>query len=433
MKIDFKNFDPRKFDYKRLDPRNLDINKIKGFAQGLIKDKKKLVFTLLALVVAVIVFAKVLGNVQKAVFKKKDVKAATAVTFEEEAAPVKVYKVKKTEFKDSLPAIGNIKGFREVDLRFQTSGMIESWNFEEGEKIQEGDIIVSLVQRDQLLKLKYAEVELKKNQKLYDLGAITTIKLEQAKLEYESSKSDLDKTNIYAMNNGYLASKDLDVGGYVNTGTEDRIGTFVSIDKVFAEFAIIEKDIPKMALGQKVDVFVDAYPTKAFSGTVDRIAPLVEGKSRTQNIAVEIDNKDNLLKPGMFVRALIYTYEKKDVIVVPASALKKKEADYFAYVVIKEEPKKEEAEPKGKEKKSWWPFGGAKKESPKKEMKPEAKEKAPEYGTVEVRKLKLGYMTQDLVEVDEGLQEDELVVVEIQEELKDKARVEIMEVQEGLI
>jgi hypothetical protein len=42
-------------------------------------------------------------------------------------------------------------------------------------------------------------------------------------------------------------------------------------------------------------------------------------------------------------------------------------------------------------------------------------------------------MTQDLVEVEEGLQEDELIVVEIQEELKDKARVEIMEVQEGLI
>ena len=90
-------------------------------------------------------------------------------------------------------------------------------------------------------------------------------------------------------------------------------------------------------------------------------------------------------------------------------------------------------------KKGWWPFGGdKKKEAKSQEVKKEgpaadAKDKPLEYGTIEVRKLRLGYMTQDLVEVDEGLQEDELIVTEIQEELKDKTRVEIMEVQEGLI
>ena len=54
-------------------------------------------------------------------------------------------------------------------------------------------------------------------------------------------------------------------------------------------------------------------------------------------------------------------------------------------------------------------------------------------GTVEIRKVKPGYMTQDLVEIEDGLQEDELIVIEIQDEFKDKARVEISEVQEGLI
>jgi membrane fusion protein (multidrug efflux system) len=317
---------------------------------------------------------------------------------------------------------------------FQTAGVVESWNFEEGEKVQEGDIIVSMIQHDQLLKLKYSEVEYRKNQKLFEIGSITSMKLEQSRLEYESAKSELDKTNIYALSNGYLGSKEVDSGGYVNpsTNTTERVGVFVAIDKVYAEFNIIEKDIPKIALGQKVDVFVDAYPTKAFSGTVDRVAPVVEGRSRTQMIKVELDNKENLLKPGMFVRSLIYTYEKKDVIVVPSSALKKKEADYFVYVVHKEEAKPESEEEKAREKKKrgLWPFGGGKK---KEGPAAETKEKPIEYGTIEVRQLKLGYMTQDLVEVEEGLQEDELVVVEMQEELKDKARVEIMEVQVGLI
>lgn len=448
MKIDLKSIlnkiDMKKLRIDKIKPAVQDlVKKAPDMARGLVKDKKRLLIVIFVAVIATVIFAKVAGNIQKAVFKKKAPAAKVpGVGFEEEATPVKVFKVKRTDFKDTLPAIGNVKGFREVDIMFQVAGVIESWNFEEGEKIQEGDIIVSLVQRDQLLKLKYAEVELKKNQKLYDLGSITMLKLEQSKLEYESAKSELDKTNIYAMSNGYLGSKELDVGAYVNpsTNTTERVGMYVAIDKVYAEFNIIEKDLPKVALGQKVDVYADAYPTKSFNGTVDRMSPVIEGRSRTQMVKVELDNKENLLKPGMFVRSLIYTYEKKDVIVVPASALKKKEADYFAYVVHKEEPKEETSEDEGKEKKKgWWPFGG--KDKKKEAKKPsgeeapglEAKEKAPEYGTIEVRKLKLGYMTQDLVEVEDGLQEDELIVVEIQEELKDKQRVEIMEVQEGLI
>ena len=61
------------------------------------------------------------------------------------------------------------------------------------------------------------------------------------------------------------------------------------------------------------------------------------------------------------------------------------------------------------------------------------KEKAIEYGTIEIRKIIPGYVTEDLVEVNKGLQEDELVVVEVQEEFKDKAKVEIAEVQEGVL
>ncbi|MBN1527364.1 MAG: efflux RND transporter periplasmic adaptor subunit [Candidatus Omnitrophica bacterium] len=393
--------------------------------------KKKFIFTLLIAIVALIILARMFGNVQKALFKKKPeaAKKAAAITFEEEAIPVKVMKIKRTDFKDTLPAMGNVKGFKEIDLKFQVPGIVESFNFEEGERVQEGDIIASLVQRDALLKLKYAEVELNKQQKLFEIGAINQIKLDQSKLEYESAKSELDKTNIYAMSNGLLGSKLMDVGSYFNPSYEQRIGTFITIDKVYAEFNIIERDIPKVALGQRAEVFVDAYPTKTFSGVVDRMAPIIEGRSRTEVIKVELENRDELLKPGMFVRALIATYEKKDALVIPSSALKKKEQDYFVYVVNKEEPQQEGAEKAPKGKRGF--FGlGKKKEAPKPELKPEERV---EYGIVEIRKVKVGYMTQDLVEIAEGLKEDELIIVEIQEELKDKTKVEIAEVQEGLI
>lgn len=398
------------------------------------KTKKKFLFIAIIAVVAVIILVRTTGNIQKAIFKKKPGSGdkVPAVTFEEETPSVKAFMVKRMDFKDTLPSIGNIKGFKEIDLRFQSQGIIESINFEEGEKVQEGDIIASLVQKDALLKLKYAEVELTKNKRLFEIGAIAQLKLDQAKLEYESAKSDLDKTNIYAMFNGFMGAKILDVGSYVNPSTNDKVGTFIVMNKVYAEFNIIEKDMPNVVLGQKVDVFADAYPNRSFSGAVDRISPTIEGRSRTMTIKVELDNKDGILKPGLFVRALIYTYDKKDAIVVPTSAMRKKEADVFVYVVTREEPKKEVIEEKPKEKKSgFFGFGAKKKEEPKKE--PVAKGKEAQFGIVEIRKIKMGHTTADLMEVDDGVKEDELVVIEIQEELKDKARVEISEVQEGVI
>ena len=231
----------------------------------------------IALFAAVILAALVMttANLKKALFRKKaDIaKSTPAITFEEEAMPVKVFKIKRMDFKDTLPCIGNIKGFKEVDLKFQVAGIMESFNFEEGEKIQEGDIIASLIQRDALLKLKYAEIELSKNQKLFDIGAISPMKLDQTKLEYESAKSELDKTNIYAMSNGLLGAKIMDVGSYVTPN--DKAGAFINIDKVYGEFSIIEKDIPKIALGQQAEGFVDAYPNKSFTGAIDTIAAVL--------------------------------------------------------------------------------------------------------------------------------------------------------------
>ncbi len=420
---------------------NIIKEKMKSFDIKRFKFNKKTFFMIIMALIVLVVIARTTGNIQKVLFKKKTDIASKSrpITFEEDATAVKAYKIKRMDFKDTLPALGNIKGFKEVELKFQVAGIIESFNFEEGEKIQEGDIIASLVQRDALLKLKYTDLELSKNQKLFDIGAISSMKMEQSKLEYESAKSDLDKTNIYAMSNGLMGPKTMDVGSYVNPSGSDRAGIFVSVDKVYAEFNIIEKDIPKIALGQRVEVFVDAYPGKSFIGVIDRISPVIEGRSRTQTIKIELENKESILKPGMFVRALISTYEKKDVLVIPASALKKKESDYLAYIIHKEEQGKTaetvltKDKAKEKDKGLFGIFGGKKKEEPKPQGPAGPKEKAAEYGAIEIRKIVPGYMSEDLVEVDKGVEEGELVVVEVQEEFKDKAKVEIAEVQEGIL
>ena len=323
-----------------------------------------------------------------------------------ETVPVKVYKVKKMDFKDSLPVMGRIEGFREIELRFDGKGIMESYNFEEGERILEGDIIASLDQEDALLKLKYAALELNKAQRLFDIGGIDKIAVEQKKLEYESAKRDLEKTNIYAQSDGYLGSKEKNSGAYVTS--QDKIGGFVDFGEVYAAFDIIEEDSPKMKLGQNVEVYLDAYPGVSYTGTVDMVAPVIEGRTRTQKVKVELENKENKLRPGMFARAIINTYEKRDALMIPASAFKKKGQQYFVYVVHEDTQKEAEE-------------AGETGETPVQNI-----------GYVEEREVEIEYLTHDMAEIGKGLKEGELIIRELHQDFKDKDKVEITEVQETI-
>ncbi len=68
---------------------------------------------------------------------------------------------------------------------------------------------------------------------------------------------------------------------------------------------VIEKDYPKIKIGQQALVFTDAYPDKIFKGTIIRIAPLLKETSRQARVEVEVPNPRHFLKPGMFLRAEI--------------------------------------------------------------------------------------------------------------------------------
>jgi len=385
---------------KSLNIKGMDAEKRKII---LAKVKKNYIWILLGLLVTVFVLTRTVGKIKQVFFgKKEDEKRIVEFV---DTIPVKVYKVKRMDFKDTLPVMGRIEGFKEIDLVFDGKGILESFNFEEGERILEGDIIASIDQKDALLKLKYSSLELEKTKKLYELGGYDKLAVDQKKLEYESAKRDLEKTNIYAPSDGYLGSKEKDTGAFVSS--QDKVGSFVDFSEVYASFDVIEEDSPKIELGQTVEIFVDAYPGDSYTGTIDMISPTIEGRTRTQTIKIELENDESLLKPGMFARAIINTYEKKDALIIPASAFKKKENKFFVYIVHPEE--KEEGE-----------------------EETELSEDAGQVGIVEEREIKVEYSTHDVAEVETGLEEGELIIRELHQDYKDQDKVEITEVQETI-
>jgi RND family efflux transporter MFP subunit len=84
---------------------------------------------------------------------------------------------------------------------------------------------------------------------------------------------------------------------------------------------VIERDYPKVTIGQQAIVTTDAYPGRTFAGSITRIAPLLKESSRQARLEIEVPNPDLTLKPGMFVRARIEFARHENATLIPLPAL----------------------------------------------------------------------------------------------------------------
>ncbi|MBN2181258.1 MAG: efflux RND transporter periplasmic adaptor subunit [Sedimentisphaerales bacterium] len=99
---------------------------------------------------------------------------------------------------------------------------------------------------------------------------------------------------------------------------------------------VVEKDYPKIKIGQRAIISTDAYPDKTFTGTIERIAPLLRESSRQARVEIEIPNPDLFLKPGMFVRAKIEFASHENATLVPFASLVRRNERYGVFLIDKE-------------------------------------------------------------------------------------------------
>jgi len=88
---------------------------------------------------------------------------------------------------------------------------------------------------------------------------------------------------------------------------------------------VIERDYPKVTIGQQAVVTTDAYPGRTFTGGITRIAPLLKESSRQARVEVEVPNPDLLLRPGMFIRARVEFARHENATLIPLPALVKRD------------------------------------------------------------------------------------------------------------
>lgn len=112
---------------------------------------------------------------------------------------------------------------------------------------------------------------------------------------------------------------------FVDEGTllqvNEPIVSILDIDPLIAAVYVIERDYPKVRIGQHTVITTDAYPDRSFVGHIIRIAPLLRESSRQARVEIEVPNTEQLLKPGMFVRAGVEFARRGEATLVPLAAL----------------------------------------------------------------------------------------------------------------
>ncbi len=104
---------------------------------------------------------------------------------------------------------------------------------------------------------------------------------------------------------GIVIHKFLNEGDYVQTGT--HVYTVADLSRVWVRLDAYESDLAWIHFGQPVDIEAEAYPGEHFSGIIAFIDPVLDSKTRTVNVRVNVENPDGRLKPGIFVRGTVHS------------------------------------------------------------------------------------------------------------------------------
>ena len=150
--------------------------------------------------------------------------------------------------------------------------------------------------------------------------------VQQAQAQLESAETELRYTKIISPINGIVVSKEVEVGQTVAASFQTPTLFYVAEDlkKMQIEASVVEADIAKVSVGQKVEFSVDSFPDEIFEGIVTQVRnqAITTSNVVTYEVIIEVDNSSLKLKPGMTANVEIITADKKDVLVVPNKALR---------------------------------------------------------------------------------------------------------------
>ena len=249
------------------------------------------------------------------------------------AAVVSTRLVTGERWQPTLEAIGSITPTRGVVVSAEVPGIVREIYFDSGQHVDEGELLVELdvdVDRAELQALqadrRLAEITRNRVSQIVsdNLGPRSELDEAQAKLdrteaEIAAKQAMIQKKSIRTPFAGELGIRIINPGQYLAPG--DEIVQLVGLDPIYAEYALPERYLAELHVGQKVTVRVQAYPETVFEGSIYAISPSIQTASRSVRIRALLENSDRRLRPGMFAEVDTLLEERDRVLTLPERAV----------------------------------------------------------------------------------------------------------------
>lgn len=255
--------------------------------------------------------------------------------------------VKKVEM---LPIVGSLSvpsvlaPKEEAVIAANAQGKITELYFDIGTKVSKGQIIGKIDSKQKQLSLQATELTIKKLKQDYERfqdllkgNAINETAVLDAKYNYENTvlqaqqiRQQIADANIIAPISGIITSRKLVAGEFANMGM--MIGTIVNPNQLKTSVFVNEKDIVKLKLNDKAVVVSDVFPDKTFIGSINYISPKGDDNHNYQ-VDLLIKNTDANLKAGTYIKATFNLDTKTNVLQIPKKALVDGVKNPYVYVI----------------------------------------------------------------------------------------------------
>ncbi|HZI27695.1 MAG TPA: efflux RND transporter periplasmic adaptor subunit [Gemmatimonadaceae bacterium] len=260
--------------------------------------------------------------------------------------PVDVDTARRRSVVDAVRATGRIEALQAIELRPDEQGRVTAILFREGQSVAAGTPLVKI--DDAMLKAQaerakadrdLSNQQLERVRRLRAQNAASAADLERAEAAARSSEAGLAlldlqiaRTTVKAPFGGAIGQRFVSVGDYVTTGT--RLLTLQTVNPQRAVIEVPERYAVKLRPGQTVDFSVASQEGRTFRARVDFIDPVVQGESRTILVKASAPNPGGLLKPGMFIEARLATATRANAIVVPEDAVQPLRSANVVWAVV---------------------------------------------------------------------------------------------------
>ena len=270
--------------------------------------------------------------------------AAAATRAQPEAPGVIVTEAKIESFPLSAEALGNARANEAVDIRPQISAAIVSIEFDEGETVSAGEILVRLEDSEPLADVAAAraalvdsESQYRRASELFKTKVVSESQLQQLEAQRDADRAAVNaaearlaQTVIRAPFSGQLGLRRVSIGTIVSPSTV--ITTLDDTSRIKLDFDVPEVFLSRLEPGLDVIAHSAAWPDAQFRGQVTSVDTRVDPVSRTITVRALLPNEQGRLRPGMFLTVSLL---KEDVqaLMVPEQAIVPERSRQFVYVV----------------------------------------------------------------------------------------------------